>query len=165
MLTWWLQSNIEPMRASWFSRKLVDRAAHDHCGVLADLHRVVLGVDAEGVEPHRLEDGVAHEAPPASVDVAARERDDVPDVQSLGGGVREHHQVVEGALGVVELGAVVAALVPDAAPARLHGGVVVRGEVPLIGRSGVRARHPWDKGYPYSGPVLIRRGQEAAKRV
>ena len=73
-----------------------DRAAHDDGGMLADLHRVVLGVDAEGIEPHRLEDGVTHEAPPAAVDVAARERDDVPDVQPLGGGIREHHQVVEG---------------------------------------------------------------------
>ena len=95
---------VAPVEHRADARELVlaevcDRAAHDHRGMLADLHRVVLGVDAEGIEPHRLEDGVPHEAPPPAVDVAAREGNDVPDVEPLSGGVREHHQVVEGSVG------------------------------------------------------------------
>ena len=56
MLTWWLQSNIDPMRFELVLAEVGHRAAHHDGGVLADLHRVVLGVDAEGVEAHRLED-------------------------------------------------------------------------------------------------------------
>ena len=153
MLTWWLQSNIEPIRESWFSRKFCDGTAHDDRGMLADLHRVVLGVDAEGIEPHRLEDGVAHEATPAAVDVAAREGDDVPDVQPLGRRVRKHHQVVEGPVGVVELGTVVAALVPDAAPACLDRRVVVHVEPARIRRDRGGERVHDTKGIPSPCPA------------
>jgi hypothetical protein len=52
--------------------------------VRVHLERVVLGVDTERVEPDRLEDVVALEAPEPSVDVRADEREHVPDVQPLG---------------------------------------------------------------------------------
>jgi len=48
--------------------------------VRADRQSVVLGVDAEGVEPDRLEHVVALEPLEAAVDVRAREGEHVPYV-------------------------------------------------------------------------------------
>src|ERR1017187_1985754 len=128
------------------------RAAHHHRGMLADLHRVVLGVDAEGIEAHRLEDRVAHEPPPPAVDVTTGERDDVPHVQPLGRGIREHHQVVEGTIRQFEVGAVVTAFSPDAPPACLDRCMVVFAEVSggRLDRSGIGVH--LHKGYPESMP-------------
>ena len=50
------------------------------CGIGADGERVVLGVNAEGVETHRLEHVVALESLEPAVDVRAREREHVADV-------------------------------------------------------------------------------------
>src|SRR5690606_31457468 len=61
----------------------------------ADLQREVLRVDAERVEADRLEHVLALEPLPPAVDIGARERVHVPDMQALRGGVLEHHQVVE----------------------------------------------------------------------
>ena len=63
--------------------------------VLADPQREVLGVDAEGVESHRLEQRPAPHPLVAAVDVGPAVRVGVPDVQALGGGVGELDQVVE----------------------------------------------------------------------
>ena len=49
-------------------------------GVRSDSERVVLGMDAEGIEPHRLEHVVALEPLEPAVNVRAREREHVTDV-------------------------------------------------------------------------------------
>ena len=81
-----------------------------------DLEGEVLGVDAEGIEAHRLEDLVAPQPLEAAVDVGAGEGEEVADVQPLGRGVGEHHQVVERPLGLVEVGLVGAPLGPARLP-------------------------------------------------
>ncbi len=116
-----------------------DGPAHHDRRVLADLQRVVLAVDAEGVEADGLEDVVPVQATPPPVDVEAAVGHDVADVQPLSRGVREHRQVVEGAVSGVEVGAVVAALLPGPLPLRLDARRVVavelaRGRLALGGR-------------------------------
>src|SRR5690606_15318242 len=105
----------------------------------ADLEREILRVDAEGVEADRLEDVVALEAPEATVDVRAREGVDVAHVQPLGGGVGEHHQVVERAARLVErllrVG-VGAALGPDLLPLGLDLARNVRRPAPFAHLTG-----------------------------
>ena len=59
-------------------------------GVLARLHGVLLGGQAERVEPHRVQDVVAGHAQVAGVDVGADEAQRVPDVQSVAARVGEH---------------------------------------------------------------------------
>src|SRR5438876_1417632 len=72
----------------------------------ADRERVVLGVNAERIESDRLEYVVPVKPLEAAVDVGAREREHVPHVQALRGGVREHHEVVERPAWLVEVGLV-----------------------------------------------------------
>ena len=48
--------------------------------IRADIERVVLGMDAERIESHRLEHVVALEPLEPAVDVRAREREHVADV-------------------------------------------------------------------------------------
>ena len=70
-------------------------------GLGGELHRVdvelqgeVLGVDAEGVEAHRLKDLVAAHPQEPRAGVGAAVRVDMADVEPLGGWVGELHQVV-----------------------------------------------------------------------
>jgi hypothetical protein len=62
--------------------------------VLADAQRVVLGVDAEGIEADRLEHLATPHAQPAPEGVGPRVGVGVADVEPLGGRVGELHQVV-----------------------------------------------------------------------
>src|SRR5437667_1640458 len=64
-------------------------------GVRADRERVVLRVDAEGVEPDRLEHVVALEPAEPAVNIRAGERKHVPYVQPFRGRIGKHHEVVE----------------------------------------------------------------------
>ncbi len=92
----------------------------------ADLEREVLGVDAERVEAERLEDVVPLQPLESSIDVVAREREEVADVQPLGRRVREHHQRVVRARGVRDVGHVGTALCPASAPFCLNLPRIVR---------------------------------------
>ena len=93
-----------------------DIALDEPRGVLADLHREVLAMDAERIEAHGLEDVVPTHTPVAPLDIGAREGEHVPHVQPLGRGVREHHQVEEGFLGIREVNLVDAVLLPAGLP-------------------------------------------------
>src|SRR3989344_5026247 len=62
----------------------------------ADLHRVVLRVDAEPVEADGLKDIKSAHALEAPMDIAPDESIHIPDVQPLRGRIWEHHQVVVG---------------------------------------------------------------------
>ena len=84
----------------------------------ADRDRVVLRVDAERVVPHRLEHVEPLQPLEATVDVRAGEREHVPHVQSLRGGIGEHHEVVERPTRAVEVRLVDVLLLP----APLRGG-------------------------------------------
>jgi hypothetical protein len=106
-----------------------DVARHQAAGVLADPRGVLLGVEPEGVEAHRLEDRVATPAPPAPVHVGAGVGVDVADVQPLGGGVGEHHQVVEVPLGALQRGGVAARGRPVPPPSGLDRTVVIAADI------------------------------------
>ncbi len=106
----------------------VDIARDELRRVGAHRQREVLRVDAERVEPHRLEHVEALQPPEAAVDVRARECEHVPHVQPFGGRIREHHEVVERPARAIEVRLVDAPLLP----ASLHRGfddlrIVVRG--------------------------------------
>ncbi len=58
--------------------------------VLAGLHRVLLGREAERIEPHRVQHVVTGHAQVAGVDVGADEAQRVPDVQPVAARVGEH---------------------------------------------------------------------------
>ena len=146
------------MRVSWLGE--VGDVARDQLGrMLADLEGKILGVDAEGIEADRLEDLVPLHPLEATEDIGAGEGEEIADVQPLGGGVGEHHQVVERPLGPVEVGLVGAALPPAVAPLALDvarevalgvGGVVGHGPK-VSGRrgaalAGVRMRRRADSG-------------------
>ena len=83
-------------------------------GMRADLEREVLGVDAERVEAERLEDRVPLQPLESSIDVVAREREEVADVQPLRRRIREHHQGVERPRAGGEVGVVRARALPSA---------------------------------------------------
>ena len=67
--------------------------------VLAGLHRVLLGGQAEGVVAHRVQHVVAGHALEAGVDVGADVAERVPDVEAGAARVREHVEHVELARG------------------------------------------------------------------
>ena len=69
----------------------------------AHLQRVVLRMDAEGVEADGLEHVLALQAPVAAVHVGAGIGVEVADVQPFRGRIGEHHQVVVGRFGVAEI--------------------------------------------------------------
>ena len=73
-------------------------------------------MDPEGIESDGLEDLVALHPLEAAEDIRAGEGEEIADVQPLGGGVGEHHQVVERPLGTIEIGFVSAVSAPTAAP-------------------------------------------------
>ncbi len=100
--------------------EVLDIAGGQGGGMLADLERVVLGVDAEGVEAERLEDVVPLLAAVAAVDVRTGEGVGIADVQLLRRRVGEHHQAVEGAR-TAHVGAVGLALRPAPLPLDVEG--------------------------------------------
>ena len=85
----------------------------------------VLGVDAKSVVAEGLEDVVALHRLEARVHIDAGEGTDVPYVQPLRRRVGEHHQVVEGLLGVVNVRLIDAGALPALPPLRLDRRVVV----------------------------------------
>ena len=92
----------------------------------ADLDREVLGVDAEGVVADRLEDCVPLQPLESSMDVVAREREEVAHVEPLRTRVREHHQCVVRPLARGQVGLVGARALPVRLPLLLDGSGVVR---------------------------------------
>ena len=138
-------------------------------GMHAALEREVLRVDPEGVEADGLEHVVPAQALEASVHVGARERIDVAHVEPLGGGVGEHHQVVERVFGGGQLLAgegVDAAFVPYALPLLLDvrgdvGLFLFAGHVRAVGASGACWRtpnlHGWEARPKGEGGVNGRR--------
>ena len=101
-------------------------------GVGPDLQREVLGVNPERVEAHRLEHRVPLQPLESSIDVVAREREEVADMQPLGRRVREHHQRVERAHAGSEVGVVRPPLLPPLLPFPFDGGRIVAGR--FLGR-------------------------------
>ena len=123
--------------------------------VLAGLHRVLLGRQAEGVVAHRVQHVVAGHPLVAGVDVGADVAERVADVEPVAAGVREHVEHVElragpatcskpSASGPVGFGrANVSSRLPAVLPAQLD----LRGEgrvVPELGlvSGGGGVRHP-----------------------
>jgi hypothetical protein len=104
------------------------RVGHQLGGVGADPEGVVLSVDAEGVEADGLEHHPTLLPLVSGPDVGPAVRQRVPDVQPLGGGIRELDQVVQLVVGIgacqVDLAAAVVS--PPALPAPLYLAVVVR---------------------------------------
>src|SRR5690606_1016322 len=99
-----------PAHPSQLASEVGNVARDQFARVNPDLDGVVLRVNTERVEADRLEDVEALHPLEAAVDVGARESEQVPDVKPLGGGVREHHQVVEGTRWTLEIGFVAALL-------------------------------------------------------
>lgn len=95
--------------------------------MLPDAERVVLGIDAEGVESDRLEHDPAATALEPSPRVGTGVRQGVTDVQTRGRGIRELDQVVQAVspAGVVEIDVVQAVGGPPGAPPGLDLGVVI----------------------------------------
>ncbi len=148
-------------------------AGRHGAGVDPHLDGVVLAVDAEGVETHRLEHVEAAHGHIAPVDVGAGEGVHVADVQPFGGGVRKHHQVVVGPGRLPQVHMVDAALVPARAPSARDRSMVVadarpaHGAVPWsAGRAGAgdrRVRH--GPGRPIDGAVLRPHGSAGADAI
>ena len=65
------------------SAEVGDVPRNERRGMGADLERKVLGVDAEGIVPQGLEHRVPLEPLESSIDVIAREREEVSNVESL----------------------------------------------------------------------------------
>src|SRR3989454_5786152 len=85
-------------------------------------------MNAERVEPDRLEHVVAMEPLEPAVDVRAGEREHVPHVQPLGGGIGEHHELVERPPWLVQVGLVGVLLGPACLPGGLDDLRIVGGE-------------------------------------
>src|SRR6267154_2038471 len=81
-----------------------------------DLEGIVLRMNPEGVISERLEHVVSHEPLESSMNVVPRERKKIPDVESFGGRIREHHQCVVRPLGALQVGVVGSTLLPEALP-------------------------------------------------
>ena len=93
--------------------------------MLADPERVILRVNPERVIAQRLEHRVPLEPLKSSMDVVPREREEVTDVQTLRGRVREHHELKERSIAVREIRLIRAALAPPSLPFRLDGRRIV----------------------------------------
>src|SRR5688572_18894011 len=92
-----------------------------------DLERIVLRMDTESVVAERLEDVVSHEPLESSINVVPCERKKIPDVESFGGRIREHHQRIERPLGALQIRVVRSTLLPRPLPLLLdRAGVVSR---------------------------------------
>ncbi len=98
-----------------------------------DLEREVLGVNPESVEPQRLQDRVALQTLESSIDVVAGEREQVADVKSFGGRVREHHEGVKRPHAPVDVRRVRPTGLPALLPLSLDGAGVV---APRLGGRG-----------------------------
>src|ERR1700686_2175268 len=84
--------------------------------MLPDLEGVVLRMNPERVIPERLEHVVSHEALESSMNGVPRERKKIPDVESFGGRIGEHHQCVVRPLGAIKIRVVGSTFLPDALP-------------------------------------------------
>jgi hypothetical protein len=84
--------------------------------MLPDPEGIILRMNPEGVIPERLEDVVSHETLESSINVVPRERKKIPNMESFGGRVGEHHQGIERPLGTLEIRVVGSTLLPDALP-------------------------------------------------
>jgi hypothetical protein len=84
--------------------------------MLADLEGVILGVDAEGIVAQGLENGVPLKPLESSIDVIAREREQVAHVQPFRRWVREHHERVERARAFGEVGVMRTTFAPPVLP-------------------------------------------------
>ena len=96
--------------------------------MLARLNRVLLGGQAEGVEAHRVHDGLALHAGRAGDDVGGRVALGMADVEAVAAGVGEHVERVELAAGAGHFGRGKGlVVVPVLLPLGLDGGGVVAG--------------------------------------
>ena len=104
-----------------------DVAGNQFGRMQADLDRVVLAVNPERVIADRLENVVPLQPLEPAIHVAAGKGEHVPHMQPLGGGIGEHHQVVERPGSAVEIRQIGATLSPAGAPLgfNLFGPVVV----------------------------------------
>ncbi len=98
------------------SPEVGDVAGNEIHRMLPDLEGVVLRMNPEGVVPERLEHVVSHEPLESSMNVVPRERKKIPDVESFGGRIGEHHQCVVRPLGALQVRVVGPTLLPDALP-------------------------------------------------
>jgi hypothetical protein len=112
-------------RSLQLAAEVLDVPRNEIGGVDPDLQRVVLRVDAEGVEANGLEHRVPLETLESSIDVVSGEREEVADVQSLRRRIREHHQGVERPGAGGEVGVVASAGLPAGLPLPLDGVRVV----------------------------------------
>src|SRR6185437_522283 len=98
-------------------------AAHVTLGQRTWMHALfdgkVLAVNAKGVEAHWLKDVETLRRAPASLDVGPDIGIHIADMQPLGGGVWEHHQIVVGPPGLTQVDMVESASPPALAPLRL----------------------------------------------
>ena len=123
--------------AAQLPSEVLDVARNQLHRVDADLQRIVLRVDAERVEPDRLEHRVSLETLESSINVVAREREHVANVQAFGRRVRKHHQLVERTLRAVQVGRVGPFGAPALLPFPLNGARIV---TRLARRRGVGCR-------------------------
>ena len=109
------QSNMIPVRSSWRVKVSMLRGISSIGWTLTFSAKFSEWIP-NASKPIGSKHVEAAQALVAPVDVGARERVEVPDVQPLGRGVREHHQVVERVLGPIEIRLVGASLGPQALP-------------------------------------------------
>src|SRR6266566_6292847 len=91
-----------------------------------DLEGIVLRMNPEGIIPERLEHVVSHETLESSINVVPRECKKIPDVESFGGWIGEHHQCIERPLGALQVRVVRSTLLPYALPLPLDRLGIVR---------------------------------------
>src|SRR5689334_24739552 len=84
--------------------------------MLAHFERKVLRMNPECVIAERLEDVVSLKPLESSINVVPREREEIPDMESLRRRIGEHHQCIKRPLCTLEVGVVGATLLPDALP-------------------------------------------------
>ena len=114
-----------PADAPQLPREVSDVLGDEVHRIDALLEGEVLRVDPEGVEADGFEDVPSGQALKTPVHVGAGERVDVAHMESLGRGVREHHQLVVGVLRrpqSLEGEAVGAELLPPVLPLGLYFG-------------------------------------------
>lgn len=86
--------------------KILDVVRDQHARVDAHFEGEIFAVDPEGIEPDWLEHRVSAEPHEPAVDVATGKGVEIPDMEPLGGGVGEHHQIIERLRGLIEVGLV-----------------------------------------------------------
>ena len=96
-------------------------------GVDADFQGMILGVNPEGVIAERLEDRVPLQSLESSIYVVPREREEIADVQSFGRRVGKHHERIERARAVSEIGVAGTAIAPSGLPFGFDNGGIIAG--------------------------------------